>query len=163
MRMVCRLMAPACAVWMRKNGRLLQNGRDFAVTDSAGRFVVAGVPVDAQLGVTAWTDQRATVSLVNLAPKQREFLRIVLRSDAVVTIEGRVVDQASKPVGAAQITVRRRYSGLAPIAKGMGGQLALGGEELLTTIKTNDEGVFRLPAKVTRSEKYSIVVRRQGW
>lgn len=93
--------ARVSADWFLRAPRLARLERDMDITGTDGSFTLLRVPADAEVVISAWDDDRATRTPVSVPPGERKAIRLQVRPEAVVKIEGQVRDDSGNPIAEA--------------------------------------------------------------
>ena len=135
-------------------------GSNFSATvksNDRGEFLLEGIHAGANVQLEAEAGEARTAAPVPAAADARDPVKLVISGANTVSLEGRVVDSAGKPVPEALVHIRSR-----PLDENTPpdpGVLRLGGD---TAISTDRNGHFETVREVRRGFAYRAEVKPGG-
>lgn len=149
--------AKVVARWVFCEGQFSTLRTDAANSDAEGNFTLKSTEADVEIGITARTNEEATLAPLTESFKQdSKPIELVVSAKALVNGTIKVRDSEGNPIKGAKVQLMSKTK--SPGGHTYGSRRLFGNECL-----TNSKGVFEFPEKVIRSGELSMNVAAEGY
>ena len=145
-------------IWQKRKNSMSSAAFDMAVADENGRFQLNATTQTYDFGITARCENLATPETRIITPQdERKPLELVVSKEGVFDLQGTVIADDGKGIPNASISLKQALSipdgnvyGEFPVFKNV-------------ECKTDRDGKFEFPIRLSRTAKYSIGVQAKGY